>query len=248
MTYCTAIKLHDGLIFASDTRTNAGIDHISTFRKLYQYGDDERFIVVQTSGNLATSQAVFNRIEQDIKNNEHTSLLNTETLFDAAMVVGTCAREVAKHSQTLAQQSKGFASSFLLGGQIAGQPHELYNIYPEGNCVTATQDTHFFQIGESKYGKPILDRSLNFESSMEEALRAVLVSFDSTIRSNLSVGFPIDLVTYREGSIAASGFHPPLGMRITETDTYYADIRAHWSEGLKSTLAALPQVPEAYWQ
>lgn len=243
MTYCTAIKLKDGLIFASDSRTNAGVDHIATFRKLYQYSNDERFIVVQTSGNLATSQAVFTKLEQDIKNNSEKSLLEAHSLFDAASIIGTHAREITKKSRELANKTEGFTSSFLLGGQIKGQEPELYNIYPEGNCVSATEDTHFFQIGESKYGKPILDRSLNYTSSMKDAMRAVLVSFDSTIRSNLSVGFPIDMVTYR-----ADSFTQPVGMRIQENDPYYSQIRATWSEGLKSVLSNLPDVPDEYWR
>lgn len=245
MTYCAAIRLKEGLIFASDTRTNAGVDHISTFRKLYRYGiKGERFIVLQTAGNLATSQAVFtklqNAIDQRHENNLHTVL----TLFDAAQMVGECLRDVTTHAQNLAaaNNNANFTSSFMLGGQIKGQSPELYMIYPEGNFIRATQDTPYFQLGESKYGKPILDRSVHYNTDIRHAAQALMLSFDSTIHSNLSVGMPIDFVVYHNDS-----FDKSLGRRIDEHDDYFNSIRQQWSDALRRTLTELPDYPEDYW-
>ncbi|WP_230661359.1 peptidase [Psychrobacter sp. I-STPA10] len=246
MTYCAAIRLKDGMIFASDTRTNAGVDHISTFRKLYQYGiEGERFMVLQTAGNLATSQAVFTKLQNAINQRHEHNLHTVLTLFDAAQMVGECMREITTQAQNIAGDSNSgtFTSSFMLGGQIKGQPPELYMIYPEGNCIRATQDTPFFQLGESKYGKPILDRSVQYQTEVRHALQALLLSFDSTIRSNLSVGMPIDLVVYHNDSLTL-----PTGRRIDEEDEYFNHIRQQWSEGLRQTLKELPDSPEDYWQ
>lgn len=159
MTYCAAIRLKDGMVFASDTRTNAGVDHISTFRKMYQYGvEGERFMVLQTAGSLATSQAVFNKLQHDVNTSAELSVNTVSTLFEGAKMIGEILRDVMAHAQMIAndRDSGTFSSSFLLGGQIKGQLPELYMIYPEGNCIRATRDTPFFQLGESKYGKPIL--------------------------------------------------------------------------------------------
>lgn len=244
MTYCVAIRLDSGMIFASDTRTNAGIDQISTFRKLYQFGvEGERFLVLQTAGNLGTSQAVFTKLQQDIQQGILPNLHSVATLFDAAQLVGEYVRKVSNDAKTLAADNKNFTSSFILGGQIKGQALELYRIYPEGNCIHATQDTPYFQLGEIKYGKPILDRSLTYYSPMREALRATLISFDSTMHSNLSVGMPLDIVTYKKDA-----FNLPTGKRIESSDAYFGTIRTLWSEGLKSILNSLPLSPDNYWQ
>ncbi len=243
MTYCVAIRLKAGMIFASDTRTNAGIDNISTFRKMYQYGiEGERFLTLQTAGNLATSQAVFGKIRQAIDQNLERNLHHATSLFEAAQMVGECVREVTSYSQTLAQDSGGFTSSFILGGQIKGQAPEIFLIYPEGNFIKATTDTPFFQLGEFKYGKPILDRSLDYDSSLQDALRAILISFDSTLRSNLSVGLPIDLMVYQTDSLAL-----PVGKRIDENDEYFRLLRTRWSEGLRQIFDTVPESPEDYW-
>lgn len=242
MTYCVAIRLETGMVFASDTRTNAGIDHISTFRKLYQFGvEGERFLVLQTAGNLATSQAVFVKLQQDINQGIIPNLHTVSTLFDAAQLIGECVRKVITHAQVIAQQPSSFTSSFMLGGQIKGQPPELYMIYPEGNCIRATQDTPYFQLGEIKYGKPILDRSMSYQSTLEDAVRSILISFDSTIRSNLSVGMPIDLVVYYNDQITS-----PQGKRIDRDDPYFSEIRGLWSDGLKTLLKQFPVIPNDY--
>ena len=246
MTYCAAIRLKDGMVFASDTRTNAGVDHISTFRKLYQYGiEGERFIVLQTAGSLATSQAVFTKLQNDIDQLTDGNLNTVATLFDAAQLVGECMRSVMNHAKEVAnaEVDGAFTSSFMLGGQIKGQPPELYMIYPEGNCIRATEDTPFFQLGESKYGKPILDRSVTYETDPKHAARALMLSFDSTIHSNLSVGMPIDFVLYNNDSLSL-----PQGRRIDERDEYFNTIREQWLEALRKTLVELPKCPKGYWQ
>lgn len=245
MTYCAAIRLKDGMVFASDTRTNAGVDHISTFRKLYQYGiEGERFIVLQTAGSLATSQAVFTKLQHDIDQRYENNLNTVSTLFDAAQMVGECMRNVMNHAKKVANDdnSSTFTSSFMLGGQIKGQPPELYMIYPEGNCIRATKDTPFFQLGESKYGKPILDRSVTYDTNVKHAAQALMLSFDSTIHSNLSVGMPIDFVIYQNNSLTL-----PKGHRIDEQDEYFNTIRHQWLEALRNTLFELPEYPDDYW-
>lgn len=244
MTYCAAIRLQEGMIFASDTRTNAGVDHISTFRKLYRYGiKGERFIVLQTAGNLATSQAVFTKLQTAIDHCHEQNLHTVLTLFDAAQMVGECMREVTQHAQNVADDhSSSFNSSFMLGGQIKGQAPELYMIYPEGNCIRATQDTPYFQLGESKYGKPILDRSVHYQTDIQHATQALMLSFDSTIRSNLSVGMPIDVVIFHNDR-----FDDYQSRRVDEYDAYFNAIRQQWAEGLRRILIELPECPEDYW-
>ncbi|MGE6480501.1 peptidase [Psychrobacter namhaensis] len=246
MTYCAAIRLKEGMVFASDTRTNAGVDHISTFRKLYQYGvEGERFMVLQTAGSLATSQAVFNKLQSDINLRSELSLNTVSSLFDGAQMVGECMRNVMANAQRVANDTNSgtFTSSFLLGGQIKGQPPELYMIYPEGNCIRATRDTPFFQLGESKYGKPILDRSVRYDTNVNHAAQALMLSFDSTIHSNLSVGMPIDFVIYENDSLTL-----PKGRRIEEDDEYFKTISRHWSAALHNTLIELPECPNDYWE
>ncbi|MGO2277477.1 MULTISPECIES: peptidase [unclassified Psychrobacter] len=245
MTYCAAICLKEGMVFASDTRTNAGVDHISTFRKLYQYGvEGERFMVLQTAGSLATSQAVFNKLQNNIDQRLESNLNTVSTLFDAAQMVGECMRDIMNHAKAVANTDVdgAFTSSFMLGGQIKGHPPELYMIYPEGNCIKATEDTPFFQLGESKYGKPILDRSVSYNTDVKHAARALMLSFDSTIQSNLSVGMPIDFVLYTNDSLTL-----PTGRRIDESDAYFNSIRRQWSEELRRILVELPKCPDGYW-
>ena len=245
MTYCAAIRLEDGMVFASDTRTNAGVDHISTFKKLYQYGiEGERFMVLQTAGSLATSQAVFTKLQHDIDQRTESNLNTVLTLFDAAQMVGECMRNIMNHAKSVANSDidGAFSSSFMLGGQIKGQLPELYMIYPEGNCIRATDDTPFFQLGESKYGKPILDRSVTCDTELKYAARALMLSFDSTIQSNLSVGMPIDFVLYKNDSLTL-----PKGRRIDERDEYFNTIRHQWADALRKTLVDLPKCPDDYW-
>ena len=233
------MRLAEGVVCVSDSRTNAGVDHIAVFRKLHRFGiDGERVIVLQSAGNLATSQSVVTLLRQRINSDEGVHLDNVPTMFEAARLVGKTLREVLAHEDI----DRDFSCSFLLSGQIAGESPQLYNIYPQGNFIAATEDTPYFQIGESKYGKPILDRALNYQLPLEKALRCALISFDSTIRSNLSVGTPLDLLVYRNDSLRL-----PTGRRLYDDDPYWAMIRTQWSEGLKQAMASMPPPPEAYW-
>ena len=233
------MRLAEGVVCVSDSRTNAGVDHIAVFRKLHRFGiDGERVIVLQSAGNLATSQSVVTLLRQRINSDEGVHLDNVPTMFEAARLVGKTLREVLAHEDI----DRDFSCSFLLSGQIAGESPQLYNIYPQGNFIAATEDTPYFQIGESKYGKPILDRALNYQLPLEKALRCALISFDSTIRSNLSVGTPLDLLVYRNDSLRL-----PTGRRLYDDDPYWAMIRTQWSEGLKQAMASMPPPPEEYW-
>ncbi|WP_271411908.1 proteasome-type protease [Pseudomonas sp. Q1-7] len=241
MTYCVAMHLKEGLVFVSDSRTNAGIDHIATFRKLYAFGvSGERLIVLQSAGNLATSQSVVNLLKQRL-HGPGPNLHSVPTLYDATALVAETIREVIARDGAPLAGNTDLTCSFLVGGQIAGNPPDLYSIYPQGNFIQATEDTPFLQLGESKYGKPILDRNLEFETNLEEALRCALVSFDSTIRSNLSVGMPLDLLVYHRDSLIL-----PAGYRVTEDDTYFADIRRQWAAGLQDLIGQLPPPPVEY--
>ncbi|MFC3609591.1 peptidase [Stutzerimonas tarimensis] len=242
MTYCVAMNLTDGLVFVSDSRTNAGVDHIATFRKLYVFGTPgERLIVLQTAGNLASSQSVVNLLRQRL-HTDHPNLLSVQTLFEAARVVGDTIREITHHDGTQAAGTGiDLSCSFLVGGQIKGESTALFNVYPQGNFISSTPDTPYFQIGESKYGKPILDRALRHDSDLEQALRCALISFDSTIRSNLSVGMPLDLLVYRKDSLLV-----PAGYRVQEGDPYFAGVREQWCNGLRDLLSQLPGTPDAY--
>ncbi|WP_313055197.1 proteasome-type protease [Pseudomonas lopnurensis] len=242
MTYCVAMNLADGLVFVSDSRTNAGVDHIATFRKLYRFGiPGERLIVLQTAGNLATSQAVVSLLRHRLLG-EGANLHNVPTMFAAARLVGETLREVVEHDASPSMASGiDMSSSFLVGGQIAGEEPQLYNLYPQGNFICATVDTPYFQIGESKYGKPILDRALCHTTALEQALRCALISFDSTIRSNLSVGMPLDVLVYRKDSLQV-----PDGYRVEEGDSYYEDIRGQWCSNLRRMLVELPAAPGFY--
>lgn len=241
MTYCVAINLADGLVFVSDSRTNAGIDHIATFRKLYTFGTPgERLIVLQSAGNLATSQSVISLLRQRLFGSE-PHLLKVPSLFDAARLVGETMREVAQHDAVSTSSGIDMSCSFLVGGQINGEPPGLFNVYPQGNFIAATPETPYFQIGESKYGKPILDRTLRYDLGLEQALRCALVSFDSTIRSNLSVGMPLDVLVYRKNQLEM-----PSGYRVLEDDPYFEEIRTRWGAGLRKLLEDLPASPDFY--
>jgi putative proteasome-type protease len=244
MTYCVAMNLAEGLVLVADSRTNAGVDHIATYRKLHVFGlPGERLLVLQTAGNLATSQSVISLLRQRL-NSSQPNLHSVSSLFDAAGLVGATLREViARDASATLGQGVDLGSSFVLGGQIGQEPVRLFNVYPQGNFIESTADTPYFQIGESKYGKPILDRALSYSTPLQQALRCALISFDSTIRSNLSVGMPLDLLIYRAGSLQV-----PTGYRVQEDDPYYQDICGHWGAGLRQLLGELPAPPDGYWQ
>lgn len=237
MTYCVGILLDNGLVMASDSRTNAGVDHVAIFPKMTIFSTpEERVLVLLTSGNLAVSQAILSRLEKDIVEGAASNLLTASCMFEAARIVGDAVRAVHQEdAEHLRRHQTDFNQSILLGGQIRGEKPRLFNIYAAGNFIEAVPETPFFQIGETKYGKPILDRVIGAHTDLDEAAKCTLISFDSTIRSNLSVGMPIDLIIYRTDSFSADGQR-----RITETDPYFNQIRRGWSEGLKKVFSELP--------
>jgi putative proteasome-type protease len=239
MTYCVAAMLDAGMVFASDSRTNAGVDHISTFRKMHvveKPGD--RVIVILTSGNLSITQNTINTLEHAARqgsDGNHT-VYNATSLFEVAELIGNALREVRQRDGPwLTQGNIDAGASMLVGGQIRGEPQRLFHIYGEGNFIEATADTPYFQIGESKYGKPVIDRVIKRGIGLEDAGKCILVSFDSTMRSNISVGMPIDLLVYRTNELKVA-----LERRIEENDPYFQMIHSRWGEGLRRVFAELP--------
>jgi putative proteasome-type protease len=237
MTYCVGLLLDSGLVMASDSRTNAGVDHVSTYPKMTIFSQPgERVLVIMTAGNLAISQAVIGRLQKSIAENVEPNLHTVSTLFDAARVVGDALRAVHHDdAEHLKKHQAEFNQSIILGGQIRGEKPRLFNIYAAGNFIEACAETPYFQIGETKYGKPILDRVMGSGSGLREAAKCVLVSFDSTIRSNLSVGLPIDLFMYRSDS-----FNTDCMRRVNDDDAYFGELRKSWAEGLRRVFTEIP--------
>jgi putative proteasome-type protease len=236
MTYCVGMLLDKGLVMAADTRTNAGVDNVGKFKKLYTWEyPGERIFVLLTAGNLAVTQAVVSVISEQIEHPaiEGNSLRSIGTMFQAAHLVGDAIRDVKRtDGEHLSANGESFAASFIFGGQIGNERPRLFNIYAAGNFIEATPDTPFFQIGEHKYGKPILDRVARTEMDLGEAAKMVLLSFDSTLRSNLSVGLPIDLLTYETDTLKIE--HTK---RIGPDDPYFKMLSAEWSKALRSAFA-----------
>ncbi|KOR16939.1 peptidase [Acinetobacter sp. C15] len=242
MTYCCALRLKDGLVFISDTRTNAGVDQISVFRKLYTFGKEgDRIIAIQTAGNLATTQAVIGHLRNQLTLQEEPNIYTLNTMFEVAQHVGRTLRKIIADVTDDTQEQSNYYCNLLIGGQIGNTEMQLYHIYPQGNFICATKDTPFFQIGESKYGKPILDRALTYDMPLDEAVRCSLISFDSTLRSNVSVGMPLDLLVYRADTLKM-----PRGKRITQQDEYFQKISRQWSETLRRGLHEIPKPEEDY--
>jgi putative proteasome-type protease len=243
MTYCVGLRIDNGLVFMSDTRTNAGVDSISTFRKMHIWSKPgERVIVLLTAGNLATTQSVVGLLDERTKAiSERTpTLLETPSMYQTARLVGNTVKEVIASSAQEGQTAdSSFNASFILGGQIHGSEPRLFMIYPEGNFIEASDDTPFFQIGETKYGKPIIIRAYDRTMSFAETAKLLLVSFDSTLKSNLSVGLPLDLFFYEKDTLK-----PGLKKRIDRDDPYYATISEGWSDALKNAFKSLPDFPE----
>ncbi|HYC03966.1 MAG TPA: proteasome-type protease [Azospirillaceae bacterium] len=238
MTYCVALYLKDGLVMLSDTRTNAGVDHISTFGKMHVFEvPGERCMTLMAAGNLAITQSVVNLLREGVELGEQPeTLASAPTMFRAAQLVGAAVRQVyATDGAAMQAQGVTFDASFLLGGQIKGRGMRLFQVYAAGNFIEATADTPYFQIGEHKYGKPILDRAATHETAIEDGVKLVLISMDSTLRSNLSVGLPVDLAVYRKGDLKLSARR-----RITEDDAYFRMVREKWSEALRESYRAIP--------
>jgi len=234
MTYCLSIATDDGLVFISDSRTNAGVDVINTYSKMYGFGvPGERQFTILTSGNLATSQSVISRIKKDLKlDGEH--LFNREHMTDVAEYIGDISRSAQQKTQG---SDINVESYFLVGGQIGEQRHAVYLVYPQGNYISTSQDTTYLQIGESKYGKPILDRILTPGISLETAAMCALVSMDSTMRSNLSVGPPIELSIYAAGSLEPGRYY-----RFEEDSEYLRHLKRSWEQALLEAFKSLPPV------
>ncbi len=241
MTYCVGLKLNRGLVMAADTRTNAGLDNIATFRKLQTFEvPGERVFIMMSAGNLAVTQAVVAMLEEEFnhpdEDDENSSLKTVPTMFQAAKLVGETLKGVRQGHVDQGLSSDAFSASFIFGGQISQEEPRLYQIYSEGNFIEAKPDTPFFQIGEHKYGKPILDRVANQDMRLGEAAKLVLLSFDSTIRSNLSVGMPIDMVVYNTDNLSIDRVR-----RIEQDDPYFRSISAKWSEALRSAVETIEE-------
>jgi putative proteasome-type protease len=239
MTYCVAMLLDTGLVFLSDSRTAAGVDQISTFRKTtVVQKPGERVLVLQSAGNLAVTQAVTSLLQEQMDSPDTpASLLTCANLFEAARLVGEALREVHRRdAAALKEFGVEFNASLILGGQIRGEPPRLFSLYAAGNFIEATTETTYFQIGESKYGKPILDRVIRRSSSLNEGAKCALVSMDSTIRSNLAVGLPLDLVIVKRDQLAVAR-HANIDM----DNSYFGNLRSLWSEALREAFARLPE-------
>ena len=234
MTYCVALKLKDGLVLTSDSRTNAGVDHIASFRKLHvQEVPGERVIFLQSAGNLATTQSVITVLQHQIKSAER-HILNVPSLYDVAELVGKTIREIITRDSGQ-NQGVDFGCNMLVSGQIKGDEPRLFHVYPQGNFIEACEDTPYFQIGESKYGKPILDRIINFSTPLNRALQCSLISMDSTLRSNLSVGLPLDVIEYYNDALQSPGIR-----RIDEHDENFIKLRRAWSDGMRELFDGIP--------
>ncbi|GAA4218465.1 putative proteasome-type protease [Sagittula marina] len=238
MTYCVGMMLNRGLVFMSDTRTNAGLDNISTFRKMSIWEEEgERCITLMSAGNLATTQAVVSELDERLKapSERAPSLLAVPSMFQAARLVGETLRDVIDRQANSGQRADtAFNATLLLGGQIGDNPPRLFLIYPEGNFIEASEDTPFFQTGEIKYGRPILVRAYDPDMSFEEAMKLLLVSFDSTIKANLTVGMPVDYHCYTTDSLKTG-----VVGRVEGDAPYFQSISQGWGQALKDTLDSL---------
>jgi putative proteasome-type protease len=240
MTYCVGLQIARGLVFMSDTRTNAGIDNVSVFRKMRSWCvPGERAMVVLNAGNLASTQAAISLLVERTKTPEarKPSRLEAPTRVQVASLIGATLRDVIQANAVTGQSADStFDASIILGGQIAGMAPRLVHIYPEGNFIEASDDTPFFQIGETKYGRPILVRAYDADMSFEDAAKLLMVSFDSTVKANLSVGLPLDLQIYERDS-----FELRHERRIEASDPYYQQISTGWGEALRKAFQSLPR-------
>lgn len=236
MTYCVGMLLDAGLVCLSDSRTNAGVDHINTFRKMTLFErPGERVLVLMSAGNLALTQTLVSLLRERLAT-DGPNLYTVTNMFEAARHVGDCLREVhARDGEALKEFGIEFNASLILGGQILGEEPRLFQIYAAGNFIEATRDTPYFQIGEAKYGKPIIDRVIRPETTLDEAAKCALISMDSTIRSNLSVGLPLDLLVLRTGALKVCSH-----TRIDAENAYFEMIRTRWGASLREAFHALP--------
>ena len=243
MTYCVALKIDAGLVMLADTRTNAGVDNISQYRKSFTWEvPGERAICLMTAGNLSITQGILTRIAESIRRSNAgesvETILNAPSMFRVAQIVGDLMREMQdRHRVPLMNQGVGADATVMVSGQRSGGAHRLYMVYSAGNFIEATPDTPFFQIGENKYGKPILDRVITMQSSLSDALKAAFLSMDSTIKSNLSVGLPLDLVVLPVGRMAFM-----VNRRVESLDSDWQAISGGWSDALRQAFNSMPDV------
>ncbi len=239
MTYCVGLRLEQGLVFMSDTCTNAGLDDISMFKKMHTWTvPGERVITIMTAGNLATTQAVVSILKDRTKaiEDRKPTILELPSMFEVARLIGATMREeIQQNAGSVQTADSAFNASIIVGGQIKGCPPQLFMVYPEGNFIEASDETPYMQIGETKYGRPILVRAYDRKMSFEDAVKLLLVSFDSTIKANLSVAMPADLLIYKTDSFEI--FHE---QRITAEDDYFKSISSGWGEALKQAFQSLP--------
>lgn len=237
MTYCVGVLLEAGLIMASDSRTNAGVDVIATYRKMTLFEKPDRHVIsVLSAGNLSFTQSVLSQIEEwSGSGDEANDITIAKSMYRVARIFGEAMREVQRvDGAAMAQHNTEFTATLILGGQIKGERPRLFHLYTPGNFIEATTDTPFFQAGEIKYGRPVFDRILKFNMPLEQAAKLVLISFDSTMRSNLSVGLPIDLLCYETNSLAVRHLR-----RLGEGDGYMTGIRKQWGEGLRAVFETI---------
>ena len=243
MTYCCGILVRDGLVMIADTRTNAGLDNISTFRKLHVFGvPGQRIMALASSGNLSISQSVVSTVTEGIENpetKEKETLLNAPTMFQAAQRMGHAIRQVHRlEGEALEAADVKFDVSFLFAGQMKGEKLRLFMIYGAGNFIECSVDSPYLQIGEHKYGKPVLDRAIMYGIDLYDALKIGLISVDSTMRSNISVGMPLDILVVR-----SDANDPELNYRIEPGEPYFSDLRERWSAALRAAHIAIPRPP-----
>jgi len=237
MTYGVGLLLEDGLVLCSDSRTHAGVDHVAIFNKMHVWENSgERCMVLLTAGNLAVSQSVVNLLAEGMGKERAETLANVPSMFEAARLVGRAVREIYDlDAERLKEQGAEFSISLILGGQIKGRRLRLFQVYSAGNFIEASPETPYFQIGETKYGKPILDRVVMGKTTLNEAAKCALISMDSTLRSNVSVGLPVDIAIQRRDECRIA-----VRRRLDEKDVYLSDIRRRWSEGLRSVFQTVP--------
>jgi putative proteasome-type protease len=237
MTYCIAVSLNDGLVLTSDSRTNAGIDNVSIYGKMHVFNTNpDRKIILLSAGNLATTQAVIDQVKRDRKENAEVNLDTFTYLSEAAEYLGKISVEKQRRHVDAGQSSFNPTATFILAGQIAHEAHGAYLIYPEGNCITTSRQTPYLQIGENKYGKPVLDRFLKIDTQLNEAGRCCLISMDSTMRSNASVGAPVELLIYHRDTLKLDEYYC-----FQEDNEYLIQLRRLWHEKLKEVFGGLPQ-------
>ena len=239
MTYCLGLINRFGMVIGADSRTNAGVDYTSAYRKLFDFSHNgERVLILCTSGNLSVTQAVLHQISRDINLDEGPHLHNLPTMYDVATYIGTKVRQIQDRDRPWLEKDKiDFQCNFLVGGQIKGEPQQLYLIYPQGNFIQATKETPFLQIGETKYGKPLLDRTITYDTPLDAMAKCALLSIDSTMKSNISVGPPINLVM-----VEADHFAVRHKLKLRLGDPYLAKMRSLWENHVRQAFEFMPNV------